>query len=57
MGDGEIGRWGDRELGDCGYISRDQALDLDRDYDRIIGQLVRMVDSAAMWVIHPLKSN
>ena len=35
----------------CGYISREQALDLDRDYDRIIGQLVRMVDSAAMWVI------
>ena len=39
----------------CGYISREQALDLDRDYDRIIGQLVRMVDSAALWVIPPSK--
>ena len=35
----------------CGYISKEQALSLDRDYDRIIGQLVRMIDTASMWVI------
>ena len=35
----------------CGYISQERASDLDRDYDQIIGQLVRMVDSATMWVI------
>ena len=39
----------------CGYISQEQALSLDRDYDRIIGQLVRMVDTASMWVIPPSK--
>ena len=39
----------------CGYISREHALDLDRDYDQIIGQLVRMIDSAPMWVIQNTK--
>jgi len=39
----------------CGYISQEQALGLDQDYDRIIGQLVRMVDTASMWVIPPSK--
>jgi four helix bundle protein len=37
----------------CGYISQEQALSLDWDYDRIIGKLVRMVDTASMWVIPP----
>ncbi len=39
----------------CGYISQEQALVLDQDYDRIIGQLVRMNDSTSMWVIPPSK--
>ena len=39
----------------CGYISQEQALDLDRNYDRIIGQLVRMIDGAAAWTISPKK--
>ena len=39
----------------CGYISQEQALSLDRDYDRIIGQLVRMVDTASRWVVPPSK--
>jgi four helix bundle protein len=39
----------------CGYLSQQQALELDRDYDRIIGQLVRMVDTASLWVVPPKK--
>ena len=35
----------------CGYISPDEALDLDREYDRIIGQLVRMIDRPEQWLI------
>ena len=32
----------------CGYISQEQTLSLDRDYDLIIGQLVRMIDTAGI---------
>ena len=39
----------------CGYLSQQQAPELDRDYDRIIGQLVRMVDTANLWVVPPKK--
>ncbi|MEO8435237.1 MAG: four helix bundle protein [Pyrinomonadaceae bacterium] len=35
----------------CGYISEDEALDLDQEYDRIIGQLVRMIDRPEQWLI------
>ena len=39
----------------CGYLSKEQALDLDRDYDRIIGQLVRMIETAGMWTLQSPK--
>lgn len=37
----------------CGYVSEDEALDLDQEYDRIIGQLVRMIDRPEQWLIEP----
>lgn len=35
----------------CGYISYEQAEELDQQYDRIIGQLVRMIDRPDHWTI------
>jgi len=35
----------------CGYISKEVAEKLDRKYDEIIGQLVRMISNPAQWVI------
>ena len=35
----------------CGYLSKDEALDLDQEYDQIIGQLVRMIDGADQWSV------
>lgn len=35
----------------CGYISPEQAKELDQQYDRIIGQLVRMIQNPDHWTI------
>ncbi|MDQ6653554.1 MAG: four helix bundle protein [Acidobacteriota bacterium] len=35
----------------CGYISKDEADELDLTYDGIIGQLVRMLESPEHWSI------
>jgi four helix bundle protein len=35
----------------CGYMSHEQAEELDQQYDRIIGQLVRMIDNPDHWTI------
>ena len=35
----------------CGYISRSEADDLDREYDNILAQLVTMIDRPESWLI------
>jgi four helix bundle protein len=35
----------------CGYITADNALDLDKKYEHILAQIVRMVDGADKWLI------
>ena len=35
----------------CGYLSKGQAEELDTKYDRIIGQLVRMISKPEQWTI------
>jgi len=40
----------------CGYLSPAEAADLDVEYDRILGQLVRMIDRPGPWLIRPSKS-
>jgi four helix bundle protein len=35
----------------CGYMSKNEASELDTEYDQIIGQLVRMIDRPDQWVI------
>lgn len=35
----------------CGYITADVARELDDEYDKILGQLVRMISEADQWVI------
>ena len=35
----------------CGYMSKVDASDLDERYDRIIGQLVSMIDRPEQWII------
>ena len=35
----------------CGYLSREQAAELDQQYDQIIGQLVRMIQRPEQWTI------
>ena len=35
----------------CGYMSETEADELDNEYDRIIGQLVRMIDRPEQWAI------
>ena len=35
-----------------GYISKSQFEKLDKEYENIIGQLVRMIDGADKWLIH-----
>ena len=37
----------------CGYVSEAEASDLDQEYDRIIGQLVRMIDRPEQWLVEP----
>ena len=39
----------------CGYISKTDRDDLDRRYDNIIGQLVRMIDRPDQWIIRTSK--
>ncbi len=34
-----------------GYLSKDEAGDLDQEYDRILGQLVRMIERPDQWLI------
>lgn len=36
----------------CGYIDENTFNKLNKEYDRIIGQLVRMIDGADDWLIH-----
>jgi four helix bundle protein len=35
----------------CGYMSEADASDLDQKYDRILGQLVNMIDHPEQWII------
>src|SRR5262245_27058552 len=35
----------------CGYISQQEEAALDGLYDKILGQLVRMIDNAEQWII------
>lgn len=35
----------------CGYMSRERAEEIDRQYDQIIGQLVRMIQRPHEWTI------
>ncbi len=39
----------------CGYLSRDRAAQLYRDYDRIISMLIGTIDKAEHWLIRPPK--
>jgi four helix bundle protein len=36
----------------CGYMTGAQVMELDKSYDGILGQLVRMVSESQQWVIH-----
>src|SRR2546425_7607332 len=40
----------------CKYITTDEATELDEVYDRILGQLVRMIDHPEQWTIRMRKS-
>jgi four helix bundle protein len=35
----------------CGYITAGEAQELDETYDRILGQLVRMIAESSQWTI------
>ena len=35
----------------CGYMSQIEASELDSEYDKIIGQLVRMIDRPDQWLV------
>ena len=39
----------------CGYINKADSDDLDKRYDNIIGQLVRMIERPDQWTIRPAK--
>lgn len=39
----------------CGYISKADADELDRDYDGILAQLVRMIEHPEQWIIRTSK--
>ena len=41
----------------CSYISKSEADDLDCIYDRILAQLVTMIDRPEQWLIKPRKVN
>ena len=38
----------------CKYLSREEAIELDRAYDRILGQLVKMIFNPHKWTIRPV---
>lgn len=40
----------------CGYMSEADASDLDQKYDRILGQLVNMIDHPEQWTITKVRS-
>lgn len=40
----------------CGYVSQAEILELDVEYDRILGQLVRMRERPEPWLIRASKS-
>ena len=40
----------------CGYISKTDADELDQEYDRILSQLIRMIDNPKVWIIPARKS-
>jgi four helix bundle protein len=42
--------WADLALR-CGYLSKSEADEIDTTYDRILGQLVRMIDRPDQWTI------
>lgn len=37
----------------CKYLSEDTFRQIDQDYERILGQLIRMMDQADKWLITP----
>ena len=41
----------------CGYLSREKAEALDQQYNRIIGQLVRMINNPDQWTIRIGRAN
>ncbi len=36
----------------CDFLDKDVSTDLDRQYEKIMGQIVRMIDNADKWLIH-----
>lgn len=42
--------WADLALR-CGYLSESEAVEIDKTYDGILGQLVRMIDRPDQWTI------
>lgn len=40
----------------CGYVSKTEADELDREYDGILGQLVRMIEHPEQWTIRTSKA-
>src|SRR5215813_6676007 len=41
----------------CGYITRSEAIELDHEYDKILAQLVIMIDRPECWLIKPGRKN
>ena len=41
----------------CGYVSQAEASELDAEYDRILGQIVRMIDRPGPWLIGQSRSH
>ncbi|MEP6922548.1 MAG: four helix bundle protein [bacterium] len=41
----------------CGFMSREQAEQLDRQYDHILGQLVRMIENPDVWTVRVRRPN
>ncbi|MCW5862641.1 MAG: four helix bundle protein [Anaerolineae bacterium] len=37
----------------CGYLNRDQALELYKSYDQILGKLVQMINNPEPWLLNP----
>ena len=35
----------------CGYVTKEKADELDAKYDHILGQLVRMIETADKWTL------